>query len=475
MITRCSFISFFLVVSLATQGQALLTPSLWQGQIGSVRLILVIDSAAASQQPTGHFESPDQTEDHIPITDLRITADSLMATAQLIGGRFSSRFSPDQRSLAGVWQQGNVSLPLTLHRLEKPVVKSKRPQTPIPPFPYRSDSVRYYSADKSIHFGATLTYPDPSHQPTRTLRPAVILITGSGPQDRDETIFRHKPFAVIADYLTRHGFAVLRIDDRGVGQTTGSFRQANSADFANDVLAAIAYLKTRPDVDAKKIGLIGHSDGGLIAPLVAVQSSDVAYIVSLAGVGVKGSELLKKQIATSNRLEGMSPSAQAATAQLMNALIDRAADAALSTTRADLQAVYGRWKQTQSADSLKSTGLTDQSANAFISGLLTPWMQYFLRYDPAPTLRKIRIPLLAMNGGNDYQVDATDNLNGFATNLKEAGNKHYQIVSLPGLNHLFQTAPTGAESEYTQLEETFSPQALTKMTEWLKEQVSVER
>jgi uncharacterized protein len=256
--------------------------------------------------------------------------------------------------------------------------------------------------------------------------------------------------------------------------TTGVWARLRG-DFANDVLAAIAYLKTRSDIDAKKIGLIGHSDGGLVAPLVAVQSSDVAYIVSLAGVGVKGSELLKKQLSTSNRLEGMSPSAQAARAQLMDALIDRAADATLSTTGADLRAVYGRWKQTRPADSLKSTGLTDQSANAFISSLLTPWMQYFLKYDPAPTLRKINIPLLAMNGEKDYQVDATDNLSGFTTNLKKAGNKRYQIVSMPGLNHLFQTASTGAENEYAQLEETFSPRALTKMTEWLKKQVSVKR
>ncbi|MBC8151727.1 MAG: alpha/beta fold hydrolase [Bacteroidetes bacterium] len=475
MITRFLFISLLVLLSFGAQGQTSLTPSQWQGQIGSVRLILVIDATVASHSPTGHFESPDQTEEHIPITDLRITADSLIATAPLIGGTFSSRFSPDQRSLVGVWQQGNASLPLTLRRLEKPVVKSKRPQTPVPPFPYRSDSVQYYNADKSIHFGATLTYPNPSHQPTRVGLPAVILITGSGPQDRDETVFRHKPFAVIADHLTRHGFAVLRVDDRGVGQTTGSFRQATSADFANDVLASIAYLKTRSDIDAKKIGLIGHSDGGLVAPLVAVRSSDVAYIVSLAGVGVKGSELLKKQIATSNRLEGMSPSAQVATAQVMNALIDRAADTALSTTRADLQAVYGHWKQTQPVDSLTSTGLTDQSAKAFISSLLSPWMQYFLRYDPAPTLRKIRIPLLAMNGEKDYQVDATDNLSGFTTNLKKAGNKRYQIVSMPGLNHLFQTASTGGESEYAQLEETFSPRALTKMTEWLKEQVGIKR
>jgi uncharacterized protein len=221
MITRFLFISLLVLLSFGAQGQTSLTPSQWQGQIGSVRLILVIDTTAASHSPTGHFESPDQTEEQIPITALRITVDSLIATAQLIGGTFSSRFSPGQRSLVGVWQQGNASLPLTLNRLEKPVVKSKRPQTPVPPFPYRSDSVQYDNADKSIHFGATLTYPNPSHQLTRVGLPAVILITGSGPQDRDETVFRHKPFAVIADHLTRHGFAVLRVDDRGVGQTTG--------------------------------------------------------------------------------------------------------------------------------------------------------------------------------------------------------------------------------------------------------------
>ncbi len=468
------FTLFFSALTPIVQGQALFTPSLWQGKIGSVRLILAIDSTTQSQPVSGHFESPDQTDDQLPISNLRITADSLVATSSLIRGTFSGRLSSDQQSLVGVWQQGKIApIPLTLRRSKVSITKSKRPQTPRPPFPYRSDSVSYANADGSIRFGATLTRPDLSGTSTSGRFPTVILITGSGAQDRDETIFRHKPFAVIADHLTRNGFAVLRVDDRGVGQTTGSFLGVTSADFAQDVLAGVAYLKTRSDVDPKRIGLIGHSDGGLIAPLAAVQSPDVAYIVSLAGVGVKGSKLLKKQMATDNRLEGMSPSAQAAMSSLMNDLIDRVADPAIPATRTDLDIIYKRWQRGQTAELLSSMGYTDQSANSSINSLLTPWMRYFLAYDPAPVLRQIRIPLLAMNGEKDFQVDAKDNLNGISIGLEQAGNKHYRIVALPGLNHMFQTAPTGAGSEYTQLEETFSPQALRIMTEWLTKEVGL--
>src|SRR5690606_38157869 len=221
------------------------------------------------------------------------------AFSSQIGGGFSGAFNADKTEIIGEWKQGGGTLPLILKRVENEV-ELKRPQTPKAPFPYLEEKVIYYNSDKSIQYGATLTLPD-----TNKNVPAVILITGSGQQDRDETLFGHKPFWVIADYLSRNGIAVLRVDDRGVGETTGEVMNATSLDFAADVLVGIEYLKTHKGIDVKKIGLIGHSEGGVIAPLAAVQSKDVAFIVSLAGLGITGKELVRKQLSDSYKRMGL--------------------------------------------------------------------------------------------------------------------------------------------------------------------------
>ncbi|RIV25243.1 alpha/beta fold hydrolase [Fibrisoma montanum] len=465
------YVIFIGLLSLLTvsYGQELPKKTLWQGQLGPIRLLLRINIDSLTNRPTARFESPDQGANNIPVSDLRITADSVVATSAMIAGTFRGKFSAGRQALDGVWlQRGVLPQPITLKRVEQ-VMAMSRPQLPKPPLPYRSDSLTFQNADQSIRYGATLTRPA-----TGQTFPAVVLITGSGPQDRDETLMGHKPFLVIADNLTRNGFAVLRVDDRGFGQTTGNFATATSTDFANDVLAAIAYLKTRPDVDKKRIGLIGHSEGGMIAPMVAVQSPDVAYIVSLAGVSVKGADLLKKQLSAGARLAGVSGEALAASDQFFSTLIDRIVAQPIDQVIPidTLRQVYRTWRKQQPDDRARGLGMDNEPAlTPMLMQFSTPWFRNFLRYDPVPTLSKLTIPVLAMNGEKDYQVDATDNLNSFDTNLKRAGNKRYKIVMMPGLNHLFQTAKTGAGVEYGQIEETFSPKALDIMTAWLKEVV----
>ena len=229
------------------------------------------------------WNSPAQKALGLPCKTVVITSDSLIIQAGRINASFRGRYLPGLDSIAGTWQQDGRPFPMNLRRM-------KRPQTPHPPFPYRSDSVEYDNADATVHLGATFTRPQ-----TGKKLPVVILITGSGQQDRDETIFEHKPFAVIADYLTRRGMAVLRVDDRGMGKSKGDLNKATSSDFADDVLAGIRYLKTRDDIDTTRIGLIGHSEGGLIAPIVFTRWPHLNFIITLAGPGVPGRAVILRQ------------------------------------------------------------------------------------------------------------------------------------------------------------------------------------
>lgn len=348
-----------------------------------------------------------------------------------------------------------------------------RPQTPKPPFPYDEEKVVYYNKDKSIKYGATLTIPKLAKKV-----PVVILITGSGQQDRDETLFDHKPFWVIADHLSRNGIAVLRVDDRGIGETTGEVFKATSADFAKDVLVGIDYLKTHPGLDVKHIGLIGHSEGGVIAPLVAVQSKDVAFIVSLAGVGIKGKELIIKQVSDGLTRAGFNKDYVDRMTTLYTGMVNLGIQYVNDTTENQLKPAFAKfmegWMKQQPETFLSQGGFTGPNANTYINNLaepfFSPWMRYLNNYDPASTLTKIKIPVLALDGGKDTQVSAKENLAGFDSLLTRAGNKHFKTMLMPGLNHLFQHAYTGAASEYGKIEETISPEVLDIITQWIQKE-----
>jgi fermentation-respiration switch protein FrsA (DUF1100 family) len=299
----------------------------------------------------------------------------------------------------------------------------------------------------------------------------VVLISGSGPQNRDEELLGHKPFLVLADHLTKNGVAVLRYDDRGVGRSKGNFGKATSADFASDVNAAVQYLKSRKEIDGKKIGLIGHSEGGMIAPMVAAGSKDIGYIVLLAGTGVPGKDIIILQQQLIAKAEGVASEK------------DLAETAAFTEEIAKI-VTSGKDEKTVSAefiDFLKSTWqkLPDSAKQIYgteavflmqSAQMNTPWMRYFLSYDPATALEKIRIPVLALNGSKDLQVWPAQNLPAIEKALKKAGNKKYTVKELPGLNHLFQECTTGAPSEYEKIEMTMSTQVLDIVTTWIREQ-----
>jgi fermentation-respiration switch protein FrsA (DUF1100 family) len=345
-------------------------------------------------------------------------------------------------------------MPLVLHRVkDESELELRRPQNPTKPYPYRDEEVAYDNKAQNVTLAATLTIP-----PGKGPFPAVVLITGSGPQDRDESLLGHKPFLVLSDYLTRHGIAVLRADDRGTGKSTGDFATATTADFATDTEAGVAYLKTRPEIDAHKIGLIGHSEGGIIAPMIAARNPEVAFIVMMAGSGVPGDEILVAQV------QAIAESSGKTHEEAVKAAVRQREILALIKAEKDPAKL-----EKELREKLATEGLEAQ-LGVEIKALTSPWFRYFMTYDPAIALRKVTCPVLAINGEKDMQVPPKQNLPPIRKALEQGGNKHFEVDELPGLNHLFQTAKTGSPNEYAQIEETMSPVALEKMASWILKQ-----
>jgi len=399
------------------------------------------------------LDSPDQGVKGLPTSKVSRDKAALRIEIEKISGVFTGLIAADLSSIDGTFTQGS-SLPLSLHRVkDEAELELKRPQNPTKPYPYHDEDVSYENKVQNVTLAATLTIPQ-----GKGPFPAVVLITGSGPQDRDESLLGHKPFLVLSDYLTRHGIAVLRADDRGTGKSTGNFATATTADFATDTEAGIAYLKTRPEVNPKKIGLIGHSEGGIIAPMVAARNPDVAFIVMMAGSGVPGDEILVAQVEAIDESSGKThaEAVQAGTREreILN----------LIKTEKDPAVLEKKLKDKMAEDGLEA------QLGIEIKALTSPWFRFFMTYDPATALRKVTCPVLALNGEKDRQVPAKQNLPAIRKALEEGGNKHFEIVELPGLNHLFQTAKTGSPNEYAQIEETIAPVALDTMTVWILKQ-----
>jgi uncharacterized protein len=440
---------------------------LWQGTLkvpgGELRVVFHLNKAADGKL-TATMDSPDQGATGIAVDECAFSKGKLTLTAKAIGGGFEGMMKNDSM-IEGKWNQGGMSLPLVLKRIEK-VEVALRPQEPKPPYPYKEEEVTVENKTAGITLAGTLTEPD-SGGPF----PAVVLITGSGPENRNEEVFGHKPFLVLADYLTRRGIAVLRCDDRGVGQSGGDSKDATSADLATDALAEFEYLMTRKDIDPKHIGLIGHSEGGIIAPMVANEARDVAFVVLMAGPGVPGDSVIMLQSRLVAKAEGAADSTLARSAVIERALLN------LAKSNLDSAALTAKLRpllkqsmaQLSPADSqaVSSTDTSNLAVEAQVKQVLTPWFHYFLNYDPRPALMKLKQPVLAINGSKDVQVAPKENLAAIEAALKAGGNKDYLVKELPGLNHLFQTANTGGVSEYVKIEETVSPTALKVIGDWI--------
>jgi fermentation-respiration switch protein FrsA (DUF1100 family) len=322
------------------------------------------------------------------------------------------------------------------------------------------EEVGYENKEAGIKLAGTLTFPR-SEGPF----PAVILITGSGAQDRNETVCGHRPFLVLADHLTRKGMAVLRVDDRGVGGSTGNVIEATSEDLAGDVLVGVNYLKSRKEINAKRIGLIGHSEGGIIAPMAAAQSSDVAFIVLMAGTGLTGAEiiclqsdLMLKAVGASDEVLAM----QRTSSEQIFRILEHEKDDAVAEKK--VRKVMSDAFAKLSQEEKDAMGASEATIEIQLKMLFSRWYRFFLSYDPKPTLMKVKCPVLAINGELDLQVPPKENLSAIELALKAGGNTSYTIRELPKHNHLFQRAQTGAISEYAKIEETVSPIALESIS-----------
>jgi pimeloyl-ACP methyl ester carboxylesterase len=374
-----------------------------------------------------------------------------------ISGKYSKN---SQAVIDGRFQQGGGTFPLQFRHVDQ-IPGYRRPQTPVRPYPYDEEEVAYENSKAGIKIGGTLTLPR-----GKGPFPAALLISGSGPQDRNEFIVLHRPFKVLADHLTRRGIAVLRVDDRGVGSTTGEFSKATTRDFADDVLAGVQYLKNRKDIRPDGIGLIGHSEGGMIAPMVAAESPDVSFVVLMAAPGIPIPELMYLQHRQGTLAEGQSEAKANVKCDLYQRFYQ------IIKQEKNNQKTIAKMRQAYSALSnaeKKLLGWDEGKASSEIHDLVSPWKRYFVSFDPKPYLSAVKCPLLAINGAKDRQVILEENLRGIEKTLKESGNSDYTIVELPGLNHLFQTAETGAESEYSRIEETIAPKALKTISDWIND------
>jgi pimeloyl-ACP methyl ester carboxylesterase len=438
----------------------------WLGKLKfqTTELRLVIRVEIKDGKLSALLDSPDQGTKDIPISEIKLTGDSVFVVSALIGGKYEGLLYKDSLKIVGVWKQSGGSFPLELKKVDK-VEGPKRPQEPKPPFGYNAEDIEFENVKDGIKLAGTFTYPKEGSD-----FPALVMISGSGAQDRDELAFNHKPFLVIADHLTKNGIAVLRFDDRGIGKSKGVFAGATTKDFAEDVLAAVEYLKTRKEIDKKKIGLIGHSEGGIIAPMIASENQDISFIVLLAGPGIPGDELILKQSQLIMETEGQKQEA------IDNSMNVNRKLYALAKSDADTSVISSKVKEyihefylTLSEEDKKTMPPEERFTQRQQKIILSPWFRYFLKYDPRPALEKVKCAVLALNGEKDIQVPPKENLSAIEEALKKGGNGKFRVIEFPGLNHIFQPCTTCSISEYATIEQTISPKVLDIITEWINE------
>ncbi|MFN3298586.1 MAG: alpha/beta hydrolase family protein [Sediminibacterium sp.] len=446
----------------------------WKGNIdaGGNQLPLVFHIKEVNNQLETNFDSPAQNAFGIKTGSTQIKNDSLIIAIPAINGSYKGKWNGTDQ-IDGIFQQGNFNTILILTRTNEPTKVTAlkpvvRPQTPKAPFYYSSEEINYANADKTVQFGATLTLPR-----NKKDFPTVVLISGSGAQDRDGSMFDHKIYWVLADHLTKAGIGVLRVDDRGAGKTSlGPNPQLlTSKDFAKDVEAAIDYLLTRAEINPKKIGLIGHSEGGAIAPMVATTNKNIAFITLLAGPGIVGYEIWNYQMRRNFIQPNLSTTDYSIAASLVNEMNSHFRfSTQVDTIKAGMKKTYTKWKQTNSTVD-ESKLFTAKGIDPYL-GLVNQfkpalaWLQFFMNHDPAENLSKLKIPVLALNGASDIQVTAAENINGIEQALKKAKNKKFEVKILPSLNHLFQTC-SSPEQSYGTIEESFSPIALQIISDWI--------
>jgi pimeloyl-ACP methyl ester carboxylesterase len=424
----------------------------WLGTItfGSVKLRIAFEIAEAQAGGyTGSMRSIDQNALPYHLGAVKLSSDGVRLEMDVIRSVYEGKFTTDGNTIEGNWLQYGTTTPLAIQRVDQ-FPEIIRPQTPRRPYPYREEDVAYENPSAQVRIAGTLTMPK-----EKGPFPAVLLIVGSGPLDRDEMVAFHKPFLVLADHLTRQGIAVLRVDKRGVGRTTGDFEEATIYDLADDVRAGVEYLKTRQEIDPKRIGLVGHSEGGVVGPILASQSSDVAFLVMLAGLGQNNGDIIIFQKLLAARTRGKDEN----TLALMRSWYERLyALVREDTDNAAAEKKIRALHATLTADEKEKLGWPDTGLDHEIAEQLKYHWRCDVRNDPRAILMKVRCPVLALGGGEDMQVPAKENLAIIEEALKAGGNTQFTVREFPGLTHGFNTPHS---------EETMSPLVLQTISDWI--------
>lgn len=437
----------------------------WSGilRIQTMELGLVFNIKEHNGQLEATMDSPNQGAKGIPVKSVSTNKDSIyieMPEIQLVYK--GALLDPD--NIKGSFTQRGQAFDLDLSKTL--TLKNNRPQEPQAPFPYQEEKVSFDNKAVGIKLGGTLTLPQ-----GKGPFPAIVLVSGSGPQDRDETLLGHKPFLVLADYFTRNGYAVLRYDDRGVAQSGGTFKGATSADFTNDAWAAVRFLQSRKEINKKHIGVMGHSEGGMIAAKLAAAHKELAYIVMLAGPGLRGDQILLQQQELIAKASGMADATirQSLTSNRNIYDIINSGDKDPKVTEQKLRLYLSNEFKEGRLPHEPGTP-KDSVIHTYLQAVADPWMTYFIQYDPQPDLAKIKIPVLALIGAKDHQVLPEFNIPALKNAFAKGNNKKATVLELEGLNHLFQEAQTGMPQEYSTIEQTFSPAAMKTILDWLNKQ-----
>jgi len=407
------------------------------------------------------LDSPDQGAKDIPALLTKVSGDSVRIDIKSIMAHYEALLTGDTL-LSGDFNQAGMKLPLTLTHQRKAFVL-ERPQNPKPPFDYEIREVEFVNLENQLTLSGTVTYPKGGGK-----FPGVVLISGSGPQNRDEELLGHKPFWVIADHLTRHGIAVLRYDDRGFGKSEGLFGEANTLDFASDARAAFSFLKNQSFVDSAKTGLAGHSEGGLIAQILGAGMKDIDFLVLLAAPGIRGDETLLLQAEEISRASGMSEkdiSRSQKTNKKIYAVLMKESNQEVAADK--IKKILQRHVKKLSQEEKQAAGLSEEYIRQMVNQVNSNWFRTFLKIDPVNYLKEITCPVLALNGSLDLQVLPDENLSVIEQTLILAGNPAVTVIEPAGLNHLFQPARTGLPGEYGQIETTFDPAVLQLITDFI--------
>jgi uncharacterized protein len=454
---------------------------IWQGTLtaGSSTLKIVFRISKDSQNLLkAAIDSPNQRLSNAPVDKIELKGGKLILNMECFHSVYEGTIEGNR--INGEWRQNGKVYPLDMEKVEKAkkakiskepekaevkenTPEIRRPQEPAKPYPYIEQNIEFENKSAGIKLAGTLTIPK-----SKTPVAVVVLVSGTGPQDRDESVFGHKPFLVLADYHIRKGIAVLRADDRGTGGSGGDYSKANLDDFAADVLSAVEYLKTHKEIDPKRIGVIGHSEGGFVAAKAAVLSEDIAFVVMMAGTGLPGEKVLYRQAEEIASAEGADEKAITEACEMQKSLfavLKRETDdtAIEREIRFLIENEVAKLKDSDK----KAFEAMRPAIEAQMKQIMLPSTRQFVMEDPKPVLMKLKCPVLAICGEKDLQISSEENLPAIEQALKDGGNTNYTIKEMPCLNHLFQVAKTGSPSEYATIEETISPAALKTIGDWI--------